>query len=143
MANKQSIIDGDFPIESKILALIACIGQEQKMEMTRRIKHTGLSLTQLHLLHILSQAPQVGLTINQLKALMVDDSPNVSRAVNKLVDGGHAIKERSEIDQRIVHVQITESGELAHVECDNNLMGISLGLSQSETKQLYQLLAKM
>ncbi|WP_260262069.1 MarR family winged helix-turn-helix transcriptional regulator [Vibrio intestinalis] len=143
MANKQSIIDGDFPIESKILALIACIGQEQKMEMTRRIKHTGLSLTQLQLLHILSQAPLEGLTINQLKALMVDDSPNVSRAVNKLVDGGYAIKERSETDQRIVHVQITESGELVHVECDKSLMGISLGLSESEVQSLYELLRKM
>ncbi|HDM8202575.1 TPA: MarR family transcriptional regulator [Vibrio harveyi] len=143
MANKQSIIDGDFPLESKILALIACIGQEQKMEMTRRIKHTGLSLTQLQLLHILSQAPLEGLTINQLKALMVDDSPNVSRAVSKLVDGGHAIKERSETDQRIVHVRITESGELAHMECDKSLMGISLGLSESEVQNLYELLSKM
>lgn len=45
---------------------------------------------------------------------MLGDSPNVSRAVNKMIDGGYAIKHRSEIDPRIVHVQITESGELAH-----------------------------
>lgn len=143
MANKKSIIDSDVPIESKIVALIACIGQEQRMEMTRRIKHTGLSLTQLQLLHILSHASNEGLTINQLKELMIDDSPNVSRAVSKLVDGGYAIKERSEIDQRIVHVQITKSGELVHIECDKSLMGHSLGLSENEAETLYKLLSKM
>lgn len=129
MANKQSIIEGDFPIESKIFSLIAYLGQEQKVEMTRRIKHTGISLTQLQLLHILSLAPQEGLTINQLKELMVDDSSNVSRAVGKLVDAGLAVKQRSEVDQRIVYVQITESGELVHIECDKHLVDTPLGLS--------------
>jgi DNA-binding MarR family transcriptional regulator len=143
LANKESIVKSDFPIESKVLALIACIGQEKKMEMTNRIKHTGLSLTQLQLLHILSESPKEGLTINQLKNLMVDESPNVSRAVSKLVDGGYAIKQRNELDQRIVHVQITESGELVHIECDKHLMGIPLGLTESETEELYRLLSKM
>lgn len=143
MANKQSIIEGDFPMESKIYALIACIGHEQKMEMTNRIKHTGLSLTQLQLLHILSLAPEEGLTINQLKTLMVDDSPNVSRAVNKLVDAEFATKQRNQMDQRVVHVQITSEGHQAHIECDKQLMGLSLGLSEKETKQLYNLLIKL
>ena len=143
MANKQSIVNGDFPIESKVIALIACIGQEQKVEMTNRIKHTGLSITQLQLLHILSEAPSEGLTINHLKELMVDDSPNVSRAVNKLVDGGYVVKERSHIDQRIVYARITKSGEEAHIECDKHLMDISLGLNNDELAQLYKLLSKL
>ncbi|KGJ94581.1 MarR family winged helix-turn-helix transcriptional regulator [Colwellia psychrerythraea] len=143
MANKQSIIDASYPIESKVYALIACIGQEQKMKMTSRIKHTGVSLTQLQILHILSEAPKEGLTINQVKKFMVDDSPNVSRAVNKLVDAGHVVKARSQIDQRIVHVQITESGNKTHVDCDKELLALSLGLSEREIKQLYSLLVKI
>lgn len=143
MANKQSIIDGNFPVESKVYALIACIAHEQKMEMTNLIKHSGLSLTQLQLLHILSEASDEGLTINQLKNFMVDDSPNVSRAVNKLMDAGFVTKVRSQEDQRVVHVQITESGNKAHVDCDKDLMGLSLGLTKKELKNLYELLTKL
>ncbi len=143
MANKMSIINGNYPTEVKTLTLIACIAQEQKVEMTRRINHTGLSLTQLQMLHILSEGPDEGMTVNQLKEQMIDDSPNASRAVNKLVQAEYALKNRSEVDQRIVYVQITESGAKAHIECDQLLMDMSLGLSESETEQLYQLLAKV
>lgn len=143
MANKQSIIDGNYSVELKVLALIACIGQEQKTEMTRLIKHTGLSLAQLQLLHFMSEEPEKGLTVNQLKERMVDESPNVSRALNKLVDSGYAFKRRSSTDQRIVRVKITEAGTLAHIECDKLLMDVSLGISKQETELLYSLLAKL
>ena len=143
MANKKSIIDADYPVELKVLSLIACIAQEQKMDQTRRLKSTGLSITQLNLLHILSEGPKGGMTVNQLKELMVDDSPNVSRAVTKLVDVGFADKERSEHDQRVVYVSITGPGEQAHIDGDKDLMDISLGLTEQELEQLYTLLSKV
>jgi len=143
LANKAAIINADVPTQFKAMGLIACIAQEQKVEMTRRISPTGLSLIQLELLHALDQAPEKSLTVNELKQVMIDDSPNVSRALNKLMEAGFIIKQRSEADQRVVHICITEAGSAAHQQADRALMDMKLGLSDAETEQLFQLLAKL
>ena len=143
MANKELIIDSDLSTEHKVLALLACIAQEQKVEMSRRIKHTELSLLQLQLLHTLATVPTGCLTVNQLKQAMIDDSSNVSRALNKLMDKGYIVKERSREDQRTVFITITPAGHQAHEDADKELLTMSLGLSDDELSQLYGLLLKL
>ena len=143
MANKQLIINSDLTLEQKVLALLACLAQEKKAEMSRLIRHTELSLLQLQLLHTLSHAPEKRLTVNQLKQAMVDESSNVSRSLNNLMDKGFIVKERNRQDQRTVHISLTEAGEVAHIEADKNLLSMSLGLSESELEQFYGLLTKL
>ena len=143
MANKELITESDLSTEHKVLALLACIAQEQKVEMSRLIKHTELSLLQLQLLHTLSTVPTGCLTVNQLKQAMIDDSSNVSRALNKLMDKGYIVKERSLEDQRTVFITITPAGHQAHEDADKELLTMSLGLSDGELEQLYGLLLKL
>ena len=142
MANKDLIIESTaLSIEEKVIALLACIAQEQRVEMSRLISDTKLSLLQLQLLHELSADGPM--TVTQLKNALVDDSPNVSRTLNKLVEAGYVSKERSVQDQRTVFVSITPSGEKAHVEAEKRLVGISTGLTKRELDQLYRLLVKL
>lgn len=145
LANKEAIIQSNqMTEEQKVTALLMCIAQEKKVEFTRAIQPQGLSLVQLSLLHVLDWGPAEGLTVNQLKSAMIDESPNVSRALNKLVDAGYAEKRRDQPDQRIVHIVITDAGRHAHKDADQNMLAIdSLPLSDREITQLYQLLKKL
>ncbi len=143
MANKKLITESNMSIEQKALGLLACVAQEQKVEVDRLISGTALSsYLQLHILHTLSFAPEKTLTVNQLKAAMIDESPNVSRALNKLVDMGMIVKNRSAEDQRTVFISITDLGEREHHSADEKLMTMSTNLNEAELSQLYELLQK-
>lgn len=144
MANKKAIVEADMSLENKVIGLITCIGQEYKSEMARRLTPMNLSMIQLNILHALSTAPDACLTVNQIKDSMIDDSPNVSRALNKLMDAGYIEKQRSTQDQRIVYIHLTKAGEIAHSEADKQLLSIRLeGLSPQEIEQLYNLVKKI
>lgn len=143
MAKKQAVIDSPYEIGQKVRLLLACIAQEHKVESTRLIKQTGLSLQQLSLLHALAATKSGCLTVNQLKGTMIDETPNVSRALNKLVDSGYVIKQRDERDQRVVYITITTSGRKAHHTADEAISDVDLGLSERETQQLFKLLKKL
>lgn len=143
MANKKLIVESDLPVEFKALGLLMCIAQQKYAELTRQLNPMNLSLLQLNILHGLSMAPEGSLTVNQIKSLQVDESPNISRALNKLMERGLIVKKRSQEDQRVVRITITEAGLHAHKDGDALLIGATLGLSKEDTKKLYGLLAKI
>ncbi|WP_054784389.1 transcriptional regulator, SarA/Rot family [Pseudovibrio denitrificans] len=144
LANKDIIINSDMEIEHKAMALLMCAAQERKAEMERLISGQNLSLLQLTILHGLDKSPTGVMTVGQLKSIMIDDSPNVSRTLNKLVAQGYITKERSEEDQRTVFISITEDGRAAHRSADEELlkMGPS-SLSKDDYEKLYELLLKL
>lgn len=144
MANKSLIVESeDLSIEQKVMGLLFCIAQEKKIELERRLDGVVPSFSQLNLLHALDYGPEEGLTVNQLKQSLADDSPNVSRALNKLAEQRLVEKLRSEEDQRVVHIRITEAGRRAHMDGDARLADLSIGLGRSELEKLYELLAKI
>jgi len=151
MGNKALIIDSDLALEEKVMALLVCTAQEMTAKMQRNIKPMNLSLLQVQILHVLSKSVDgagegIGegrLTVNQIKALMVDESPNVSRSLNKLMEHGYITKERDIEDQRVVHIAITPAGEQAHEDADKELLKVSLGLSRADCYSLYALLSKI
>jgi DNA-binding MarR family transcriptional regulator len=143
VANKDFIKQSDMATDRKAIALLTCIAQEYKVEMTRRIEPYKLSLLQLQLLHELSYADKGRLTVNELKARMIDENPNVSRTLNKLMDAGYIRKDRSREDQRTVHVSITAAGRKAHTQADEEIQNVSLSLSKKDADQLYRLLSKL
>ncbi len=144
MANKALIIERtDMSLEQKVLALIACVAQEKKVLVDKALSSNGLSLLQLNLLHALANAPSGSLTVNQLKRAMIDENPNVSRTLNKMVDVGLITKKRDEEDQRTVHISITSKGHNAHIEGDKQLAGIKTGLNSDDLMSCYELLQKM
>ncbi|MCG8490196.1 MAG: MarR family transcriptional regulator [Sneathiellales bacterium] len=143
MPNKDLIINSDMETDQKAVALIACIAQDYKVKMERLISPMDLSLLQLQILHALDYSPKGCLTVNQIKAAMVDDNSNVSRTLNKLVDMGMIVKERSSQDQRTVFIRITDLGRNAHKEADKLLLSHTTGLTEADVKKLYALLLKL
>ena len=147
VANKSLIIDDpELTLDQKVAALLGCVAMEQKSRIEQILGQRQLSFLQLNLLHALSRTDDGTMTVSGLKAAMVDDNPNVSRTLNKMVDAGLITKRRSEEDQRTVFVSITEKGERAHREADAALLEAGVegtGLDRKEQLQLYHLLKKL
>lgn len=143
MANKQLIIDADLPVEQKVMGLIMCLAQENQADIARLLKPLDISFLQLNLLHALDYSQQDELTVKQLKGTLVEDSPNVSRALNKLVDKKLITKRRCNEDQRTVYIKITEQGKVMHKAGDKQLMDIQSTNSNVDHQLLFELLKQM
>lgn len=113
MADKEKIYTSELPIQDKAAFLIICTSQELLTKLGKITGEFSISMTQLQILHVLDHLCHEKLTVSTVRQLLVEDSPNVSRSINKLVEKGLAVKERSSTDQRVVHVSITPND--AHV----------------------------
>ncbi|MCS6926781.1 MAG: MarR family transcriptional regulator [Candidatus Binatia bacterium] len=142
MANKQKVYDSDFPLRDKAAVLIGCTAREIDNFVERALKEFGISRAQLSVLHFLDTEPVEKMTVNQLRAALIDDNPNVSRLLNKMVDKGLVRKERRSDDQRVVYITLTEKGRRLHRQADEKISGHNLKLSPPECRQLIELLMK-
>ena len=142
MADKNKIYNLPVSEQDKAAFLILCTAQEVRNQASSLIREYDLSMAQLTILHILDEMPGDNMTVNTIRDLMVEDSPNVSRALNKLAAKNLITKERSREDQRVVHIAITRTGRDLHKICDQRLLGNMLQLSKEESRTLNDLLMK-
>jgi len=145
MANKQLIIDADYPKRSKVLALVLCIAHEIEAKNARLLKPFGISNTQLMILHALEYYPREYMTVNEIIENMVDDSPNVSRSIAGLEKMGLVSRSKNKEDKRIVEVSITKTGLQIHKEVDAVMENeiSELPISEDDVDQIYEILKKM
>jgi DNA-binding MarR family transcriptional regulator len=143
VANKQKVYNSDFPIRDKAAVLVGCTAQEIDNFVERTLKEFDISRAQLNVLHFLDTEPVEQMTVNQLREVLIDDSPNVSRILNKMVDKGLVRKERQSDDQRVVHITLTEKGRRLHKQADEKITGHNVKLSPKECQMLIELLMKI
>lgn len=145
MANKNLIINlEEHSLEFKAIGLILCIAQEINSKMNRVLKPLGLSSTQAAILHCLSDSPNGELTVNQIRKLMIEDNPNVSRSLNKLQSNKFVVKRRSKDDQRVVFIKITKTGKALIKEAEILLAPIlRINASGKESEALFNILKKI
>lgn len=143
MANKQKVYDSDFPIRDKAAVLVGCTAQEIANFVERSLKEFGISREQLSVLHYLDTEATEAMTVNQLRETLVDDRPNVSRILNKMVDKGLVQKERQSDDQRVVRISLTEKGRQLHQRADKKILGHNVRLSPQECQVLIELLMRI
>lgn len=67
----------------------------------------GITTTQYHVLRRIKEGKT---SVSELSSCMFVSRPNVSRAVEELVNGGWAERERDPHDRRIVYLYLTEKG---------------------------------
>ena len=144
MAKKEIVINSSYPTHVKAYALIRCISHEMEAATAKTLKKYGLSETQLDILDALDNSGLEVMTVNQIKAVMLDDNPNVSRSLNKLMENDLIVKERDLIDQRVVKIRITEEGQRIHREADMAITNkdMALPISDEEMTMVYELLKK-
>lgn len=143
MANKQVIINLNCNLQSKATSLMFCIVQQYLSQINKRLRPLNISLTQLQILDMLEAAPCNSMSVNDIKSNMVDDCPNVSRSLSKLLETRNIVKKRCNMDQRVVYVSITNKGRDTHKLADELIKDIHVTLEGPELEQFYRLLLKL
>jgi MarR family transcriptional regulator, organic hydroperoxide resistance regulator len=143
LANKHKVYTSDFPIRDKAAVLVGCAAQEIANFVDRALKEFGISREQLGVIHYLDVGKKDRMTISELRETLIDDSPNVSRILNKMVEKGLVRKQRETDDQRVVYVSLTEKGRRLHKQADEKITGHNLKLSTKECQTLIELLVKI
>lgn len=143
MANKRKVYEANFALRDKAAVLVGCTAQEIANFVERQLKEFGISREQLSVIHYLDTAAVDKMTVNELRETLIDDSPNVSRILNKMVEKGLVRKERQSEDQRVVYVSLTEKGRKLHKQADQKIIGHNVKLTPKECQTLIELLMRM
>jgi MarR family transcriptional regulator, organic hydroperoxide resistance regulator len=143
VANKQKVYKANFSLRDKAAVLVSCTAQEIANFVERELKEFDISREQLSVIHYLDTAGVDKMTVNELRETLLDDSPNVSRILNKMVEKGLVRKERQTNDQRVVYVSLTEKGRKLHKQADEKITGHNVRLSSKECQTLIELLMRM
>jgi MarR family transcriptional regulator, organic hydroperoxide resistance regulator len=143
VANKQKVYEANFSLRDKTAVLVGCTAQEIANFVERALKEFDISREQLSVIHYLDTAESDRMTVNELRETLIDDSPNVSRILNKMVEKGLVRKERQTDDQRVVYVSLTEKGRKLHQLADEKITGHNVKLSSKECEVLIELLMKI
>ena len=143
MANKHKVYRANFPLRDKAAVLLGCTAQEIANFVERELKEFDISREQLSVIHYLDTAEVDKMTVNELRETLIDDKPNVSRILNKMVEKGLVRKERQTDDQRVVYVSLTEKGRKLHKQADEKITGHNVRLSPKECQTLIELLMKV
>ncbi len=107
-------------------------------------KH-GLSMAQFNILRILRGSGK-SISVNAIKERMVEKSPNTTRLMDKLLNKGLIVRERCEVDRRIVFVSISDAGLKVLADIDDEVEDAGFfpqTLTDDEAEQLSDLLDKL
>ena len=144
MANKELITNStELTQEQKTVSLLMCTAQELMTKITMILQPYKLSVIQVQILHILSQTADGRMTVSEIKQFLVNHNPNVSRSLNSLMKLNYIKKKRGETDQRVVYIQITDTGKEIHNSAYKDLISINLNISKTDLNQLYKILLKL
>ncbi len=109
------------------------------------LKPFGISLQQFNVLRILRGAKD-WVSMNEIKELMIDKTPNTTRLSDKLLKKGYVERKRSDVDRRIVYMNITDSGlKLLQAidDADYNYMNFMEKLTEEEAETMSNILDRI
>ena len=113
--------------------------------VSEHLKPYNISFQQLNILRILRGAKD-WTSMNDLKDLMIEKSPNATRLADKLINKGFIERKRSEVDRRVVYLAITDKGiELLESinEISGNYTEFMTRITEKEAKQVSDILDKI
>jgi len=115
-------------------------------QVDAKLGEHDLSLQQLKVLSVLQKCEGRKAQVSHIRSQMIDPNSNVSRLLNKLMDKGLIEKKRDEVDQRVVHIHLTDIGFDA-MGTGHEIMvhqfEVFKKLSVAERGQLEQILTKL
>lgn len=117
-----------------------------RRELTDPLAEHDLTWQQYNVLSILREGGHKGLPVLDIADRMIEDSPNVTRLVDRLVAKGLVAKTRSAADRRVVYASLTDVGERLLDQLRGPMLSLRRdlcgGLSNSEMDLLSRLLEK-
>ncbi|MBO6515875.1 MAG: MarR family transcriptional regulator [Bacteroidia bacterium] len=105
-----------------------------------------LSIPQLNILRILRGAGKA-VTMNNVKTLMIDKAPNLTRLTDKLLAKKLIARQRSDQDRRVVYISVSKEGMSLLEKIDNdeafNNLNFLERISEEEAKHFSNLLDRI
>ena len=97
----------------------------------------GITYSQYHVLRRIWKGKN---SVSELSECMLVSRPNISRAVEELVNEGLAYRERDPKDRRVVYLSLTEEGNdlitRLHARNDEFMEGLFSNYSDAELKEM-------
>jgi len=122
-------------------------GMMSQMEESAKeqYSYTGLTLTQMHYLEVISYLDNPNLT--ELASALRLTKPTVTVAIDKLIEKDYLFKVKSDADRRSQHIHLTQKGKLINEMHDNAHRRIveyfRRKMSREELDELILLLGKV
>ncbi|MBX3102935.1 MAG: MarR family transcriptional regulator [Bacteroidetes bacterium] len=99
------------------------------------LKRYGLTIPQYNVLRILRGAHPQPATVRMIAERMIDENSNASRVVDKLKEKGLVSRFTSELDRRLVDINITPKGLELLKEIDPMAQEFSMGMEKALNPQ--------
>ncbi|GJM62821.1 MarR family transcriptional regulator [Persicobacter diffluens] len=114
-------------------------------QSAEQLRAFDLSLSQYNILRILRGSYPKRLPILEIKARMLDKTPNTTRLVTKLLEKRLVEREQCESDRRVFYISISKEGLAFLEDVDQQLEPVEaqLNLTEEEAKTLSDLLDKV
>ena len=113
--------------------------------VSEQLKPYNISFQQLNILRIL-RGTKDWISMNDLKNLMIEKSPNATRLADKLIVKGFVERKRSDVDRRVVYLAITDKG-IELLESINKISGnyteFMSRITEEEARQVSDILDKI
>jgi len=146
MAKIDEEIKGNFKNNKhRFIANLVFTSNWFRNSVSEHLKPYNISFQQLNILRILRGAKD-WTSMNDLKNLMIEKSPNATRLADKLIVKGFIERKRSEVDRRVVYLAITDKGiELLESinKISGNYMEFMTRITEEEAKQVSDILDKI
>lgn len=144
MGDISKDINSKFP-NNKVKALLNILYTANWISSLQNdyFKPFGISPQQFNILRILNGANKA-LSVQVIKERMVERAPNATRLMDKLHAKNYINRFPSELDRRVVNIEITEKGKELLASIPMNLNSdLFQNLNEAEAEQLSDLLDKM
>ncbi|GAA5027274.1 hypothetical protein GCM10011506_13720 [Marivirga lumbricoides] len=99
-----------------------------------------ISFQQLNVLRIIHGQKEGRANVQIIKDRMIDDRSNVSRLLNKLCEKGFTQKDRCNMDQRVVYIELSPAGIEVMKRGRALIEKIQFSIEENKIEQLNQLL---
>ncbi|MGB0897377.1 MAG: MarR family winged helix-turn-helix transcriptional regulator [Flavobacteriaceae bacterium] len=144
MGDISKDIQSSFPSEKiKALINIKYTASWLNKNEVSFFKPYGISPQQFNILRILRGAKEA-IKVQLVKERMIEQSPNATRLMDKLLDKALIERYRCEHDRRVVYVNISEKGKLLLLEIDKaEKPGFLKTITDAEAKVLNEILDKI
>lgn len=113
--------------------------------ISKEIKKHKLTLQQYNVLRILRGSYPESKRVGDVKAVMLDKNPDLTRLIDRLLTKEFVVRENCDQDRRQVNVKITKKGLVLLAQIDEEMVKwdeVLNTISNSEAKELNQLLDK-
>jgi DNA-binding MarR family transcriptional regulator len=121
-------------------------GNYLRYEQQQTLKPYGITLQQFNVLKILKGAQPKSMQAKEIKKVMIDKSPDLTRLINRMIKNKWVNRSKSKTSGREVAISITQGG--IDILAKTNMpvlknVGLLNNLSESEAELLSNLLDKV